>query len=70
MRRFQLNRIVDHSDTSGTGIVAEGVVFSDGKVAMRWVTGLPRSVVIWDSMGDAIEIHSHGGDTEFVFLDP
>jgi len=36
----------------------EGVVFSDGKVAVRWLTS-KRSVSVWDSMDDMLVIHGH-----------
>ena len=36
----------------------EGVVFSDGKVAVRWLTAR-RSVAVWDSLEDMLAIHGH-----------
>ena len=36
----------------------EGVVFSDGKCALRWLTE-KRSVSIWDSYEDMFAIHGH-----------
>lgn len=36
----------------------EGVVFSDGRVAVRWLTA-KRSVSVWDSMEDMLAIHGH-----------
>ena len=36
----------------------EGVVFSDGKVAQRWLTAA-RSVAIWDCLEDMMKIHGH-----------
>ena len=36
----------------------EGVVFSDGKVAIRWLTA-KRSVSVWDSFDDMCSIHGH-----------
>lgn len=36
----------------------EGVVFSDGRVAIRWLTA-KRSVAVWDSMDDMLAIHGH-----------
>jgi len=36
----------------------EGVVFSDGRVAIRWLT-LKRSVSVWDCLEDALAIHGH-----------
>ena len=36
----------------------EGVVFTDGRVAIRWLT-VKRSVAVWDSMEDMLAIHGH-----------
>ena len=36
----------------------EGVVFSDGKCVIRWLTG-KRSVAVWDSFEDMMAIHGH-----------
>lgn len=36
----------------------EGVVFSDGRVALRWLTE-HRSTVAWDSFEDMMEVHGH-----------
>lgn len=36
----------------------EGVVFSDGRVAVRWLTA-KRSVSVWDCMDDLLAIHGH-----------
>ncbi len=36
----------------------EGVVFSDGKVSIRWLT-VKRSVSVWDCVQDAFDIHGH-----------
>lgn len=38
MRTFELHRVEDETGISGTGIVAEGVIFGDGTCAMRWRT--------------------------------
>jgi hypothetical protein len=70
MRRFVLNRLRDAHQFSGTGIVVEGVAFSDGRVAMRWMTGRARSTVTYDSVADMMEIHSHDDDTVIEWLDP
>lgn len=68
MKRFQLVRDVDVSGVSGTGIVAEGVVWDNGKVAVHWF-GQRQSIVQWDSLDDAIAIHGHGGATRFEWID-
>ena len=36
----------------------EGVVFSDGRVAVRWLTA-KRSVSVWDNHDDLLAIHGH-----------
>lgn len=36
----------------------EGVVFSDGSVAIRWLTA-KRSTAVWASMEDMLAIHGH-----------
>jgi hypothetical protein len=36
----------------------EGVLFSDGRVAIRWLTA-KRSTSIWDCLADALAIHGH-----------
>lgn len=45
----------------------EGVVFSDGRCALRWLT--PKaSVSVWDSLDDALAIHGHPEyDSELVW---
>ena len=68
MRRFVLNRLVDVTGISGTGIVAEGVRFSDGRVALMWTTR-NRSIAFYDSLEDVIAIHGHSGKTVVRFLD-
>lgn len=68
MRRFKLHRHDDVTGVSGTGIVAEGIVFSDGVTVIRW-RGRHASTVVWGSIQSAIEIHGHGGATEFRWLD-
>ena len=66
LRTFHLFRHEDVSGVSGVGIVAEGLIFSTGKVVIQWTTD-HHSIVIYDSLEDAIAIHGHGGKTEFIF---
>lgn len=69
-RRFVLQRHVDETGVSGTGVIAEGIQFSDGVVALRWLTDWPTSVVFHDRGIAAVEkVHGHGGSTEIVWLD-
>ena len=69
MRRFRLNRLNDVSGVSGTGIVAEGVVFSDGRAAVRWIVGEHKCTSVWDSLYDIEQVHGHGGDTVIEWID-
>lgn len=68
-RRFQLFRKVDHTGVSGTGTVADGVVWPDGTVAIRW-RGPYTSTVIRPSLDDTKKVHGHGGDTDIQWIDP
>lgn len=68
LRRFTLQRNEDASGVSGTGIVAEGVEFTGGKVAMTWLT--PMAIVeVADSIHVIEAIHGHEGRTVVVWLD-
>lgn len=75
MRMFTLQRDVDETGISGTGVVAEGIEFSDGVVALRWLVptgapgaGNPTSVVFHDNGIESVhKIHGHGGKTRIVF---
>lgn len=69
MKRFELFREEDVSGVSGTGVVAEGVEFSDGRVALRWLAGEHRSTVIWDSIHSVEIIHGHDGRTIIRWMD-
>jgi hypothetical protein len=62
VRIFRLNRLRDDTGISGTGIIAEGVQFSDGRCVLRFITA-HRSIAIYDSMADLQAIHGHGGKT-------
>jgi hypothetical protein len=66
MTLFTLQRHVDVSGTSGTGVVAQGVIFDDGTVAMRWLPNGARSTCLYTSIEDVLAIHGHGGRTVVV----
>lgn len=68
MKRFVLNRKEDVSGVSGVGVVAEGIEFSDGSAAIRWLTSR-ASTTVWSSVEDAVAIHGHGGLTVLEYLD-
>lgn len=69
IQRFQLVRAADPSGVSGIGIVAEGVRFADGHVALRWVSDHPATS-IWATIADLLAVHGHGGATTVRWLDP
>lgn len=69
MRRFQLHRDSDVTGVSGTGIVAEGVEFSNGRAVIHWVVGEHRSTVIWEDIASVEAIHGHNGATRLVWVD-
>ena len=66
MKIFYLKREEDESGISGTGRVAQGFVFDNGKVAVTWLSEHP-SVTIYDSIGEVHAIHGHGGKTVVEF---
>jgi len=68
MRRFRLVRTEDESGVSGTGIVAEGVEFANGKAVLTWISQY-TSVAIFDSIRVLEEIHGHSGKTKVDFYD-
>lgn len=68
MRRFRLVRVEDVSGVSGTGIVAEGVMFSSGRAVLDW-RGPRETVTIYDSVSDLEAIHGHQGRTLIEWLD-
>ena len=65
MKIFYLKRVEDESGVSGTGRVAQGFIFDNGKVAVTWLSEHP-SVTIYDSIGEVRAIHGHGGKTEGI----
>ena len=66
---FVLTREEDLTGVSGTGVVAEGVEFTGGVVALRWLSDWPTSVVFHDKGIESVEaVHGHGGKTRMVWL--
>ena len=66
-----MQRDVDVSGVSGTGKVAEGIVFSNGWVALTWTNEGPRfsSISIYPDIQTVERIHGHEGKTRIVYLD-
>lgn len=69
MRNFQLVRDEDASGVSGTGLVAEGVEFSSGMVAVTWLSQF-SAVNVYANMRVVEELHGHDGKTRIVFTSP
>lgn len=67
-RTFELVRHADVSGVSGTGVVAEGCVFTDGSVALRWRGDNPATAV-WPDLDSVLAVHGHHGATEVNWLD-
>lgn len=66
-KRFYLQRDVDETGVSGPGRVADGVMWVDGTVTIRW-RGEYASLVHWSSLDSVIRIHGHDGKTHVVWL--
>ena len=65
MRTFKLLRIRDVSGISGTGYVAEGVVFSDNQVVLRWFnTG---AITVFENLDVLERIHCGSGNSRVEF---
>jgi hypothetical protein len=79
MRSFLLVREVDITGVSGTGIVAEGVEFSDGSVVVRWLDagvspvnrarGVKPTTVLHPDVQSVEALHGHNGATIVQWID-
>lgn len=67
IRRFLLDRRADVTGLSGTGIVAEGVQFTDGLTVLRWLSETP-STIFYDSLEAMFRVHGHDGKTVIRWL--
>lgn len=68
LKKFVLNRKEDESGTSGTGIVAVGVMFPNGLCVLHWTT-VVSSLGVYHSIADLEKIHGHGGKTEVRWIE-
>lgn len=68
MKLFHFYRTQDASGVSGTGPVVEGVEFTNGWCALRWMTG-KSSICFYQSLEEVKAIHGHGGKTEVIVHD-
>ncbi|GAP13167.1 hypothetical protein LARV_00918 [Longilinea arvoryzae] len=68
MRDFILIRKKDITGRSGTGVVAEGTIFQDGQVVLKWL-GEPYALGIFTSIEELLSVHGHEGNTYVQFMD-
>jgi hypothetical protein len=68
MRRFELHRDEDATGVSGTGVVAEGVLYYNGWCSMMWKTSV-FSLVTYPDIQSVETIHGHNGKTRIVWVD-
>jgi len=65
---FVLARTQDISGVSGTGIVANGILFPDGHAAIHWTgSRYPTTTPHPDGMESVLAVHGHGGATRVVW---
>jgi hypothetical protein len=65
MKLFYLLRHEDVNGNSGTGVVAEGVIFDNGQAAMTWLSEF-NTVTVFAKVSDIKKLHGHDGRTEVV----
>lgn len=58
MDPFTMYRTNDESGVSGTGIIAQGILFANGKVCVQWLCEpAPGDTQIKDSMEQFLKVH-------------
>lgn len=65
MKKFYLLRHEDVNGYSGTGVVAEGIIFDDGTGAFTWLTPIKTVTTFW-KIADIKYMHGHDGKTEVI----
>ena len=71
MKRFWLNRLEDPTGCSGTGIVVEGIQFTNGRCRYWWFPGTLGVATEGgaDTIEEVIKTHGHNGKTVLVWAD-
>lgn len=67
-RRFYLERRVDVSGVSGTGVVAVGVEFPSGFCVLEWQTETATTEFA-PNIDNIVTVHGHDGKTQVIFID-
>ncbi len=65
-KTFNLVRDRDVTGISGTGVVAEGIVFQGGQTVICW-TCPPFTVSVFPSPEAVLAVHGHQGNTRIVW---
>ena len=65
MKKFYLLRHEDIHNNSGTGVVAEGIIFGDGTGSYTWLTK-HKTITTFVKVKDVIDLHSHNGRTDMI----
>ena len=68
LRRFWLYRDEDPTGVGGTGIVAEGIIFSDGRAVLRWLSAV-SAIGVYPNLDSIRLIHGHQGRTKILMND-
>ena len=66
VKTFHFERVEDKSGISGCGLVAFGVMFGDGQIALHWESE-HSSINIYRSLEDLMYVHGHNGATKLVW---
>ena len=70
MKTFKMYREADESGVSGTGLVLEGMIFSDGTTVIRWcVKGMINSTGVYESYESFSQIHIESHPTNKTRLE-
>jgi hypothetical protein len=69
-RIFTLQRTTDHTGLSGTGAVAWGIQFPDGRCVTQWRNSPVHvhQLSIFNNIREVSEVHGHGGATRVIWL--